>query len=522
MASSRFSRTAPAERAPRLGSETPRVFTPPLRALTPQTSLGFSVIEFATDVLKVDLFPWQRWLLIHALELREGGGFRFRNVVVLVARQNGKSTLSQVLALWFMYVYGFDLVLGTAQDLDTAEEVWQGAVDLVTETDLDDEPVRPDLFELHARTVLVNGKKSLELKTGSRYKAKAASRRSGRGLSGDLVLLDELREHQNWGAWGAITKTTMARDEAMVWALSNAGDSLSVVLAYLRKMAHAAIGDPDGINADGDAEDLLADAEDEDVELDEDDDSLGIFEWSAPPGCDIWDRDGWAQANPSLGYKISERTVASAAKTDPEAIFRTEVLCQWVDDLEDGALDVKAWRTLEEACDRTGSVWLGVSADPDLTHAAIAIGFRRPDGLPHVSLAAWQPGTGWLAGEVKRLRQSLGARVLVDAPLRGLIPGDEVTPAQAAQAHNRLAQLITDGGLRHDDDAPLTVAVAAAKWRPVGDSRVLTRRGSTDVTPVLAAALAVPPEQQPYTPPVTDAPGAHTTTETGFLSSAAF
>jgi phage terminase large subunit-like protein len=234
-------------------------------------------VDFAEQVLGVVLFPWQRWLLIHALELRPEGGFRFRNVVVLVARQNGKSTLSQVLALWFMYVYGYDLVLGTAQDLDTAEEVWQGAVDLVTEVDQDDQPVRPDLFDLYQRTVMVNGKKSLELKTGARYKAKAASRRSGRGLSGDLVMLDELREHQSWDAWGAITKTTMARDEAQIWALSNAGDSLSVVLDYLRKMAHAAIGDPDGINGESDPAVLLAgEVDGEDLEL-EDDDSLGIF-----------------------------------------------------------------------------------------------------------------------------------------------------------------------------------------------------------------------------------------------------
>jgi phage terminase large subunit-like protein len=77
------------------------------------------------------LLPWQRWLLIHMLELLPDNSLRFRTVVVLVARQNGKSTLSQVLALWFMYVYGVGMVLGTAQDLDTAEEIWQGAVDLV-------------------------------------------------------------------------------------------------------------------------------------------------------------------------------------------------------------------------------------------------------------------------------------------------------------------------------------------------------------------------------------------------------
>src|SRR5690606_14406289 len=82
-----------------------------------------------------------------------------------------------------------------------------------------------------------------------RYKVKAANRRAGRGLSGNLVLLDELREHQNWQAWGAITKTTLARAEAMILALSNAGDVTSVVLAYLRRTAHRVLGDPDGICA---------------------------------------------------------------------------------------------------------------------------------------------------------------------------------------------------------------------------------------------------------------------------------
>ena len=40
-----------------------------------------------------------------------------------MARQNGKTTALQVLSLWAMYVAGVDLIIGTAQDLDTAEEV---------------------------------------------------------------------------------------------------------------------------------------------------------------------------------------------------------------------------------------------------------------------------------------------------------------------------------------------------------------------------------------------------------------
>ena len=58
------------------------------------------------------------------------GRFRFRTVVLLVARQNGKSTLMQVLSLWRMYVDGAPLVIGTAQNLDIAEEQWMSTVDL--------------------------------------------------------------------------------------------------------------------------------------------------------------------------------------------------------------------------------------------------------------------------------------------------------------------------------------------------------------------------------------------------------
>jgi hypothetical protein len=56
--------------------------------------------------------------------------------------------------------------------------------------------------------------------------------------------LDELREHSSWDAWAAISKTTMARLFAQVWAVSNAGDASSIVLRFLRNMAHMALGEP--------------------------------------------------------------------------------------------------------------------------------------------------------------------------------------------------------------------------------------------------------------------------------------
>ncbi len=494
----------------RLGSEQPRVFTPPLRRLTPKTSLGFAAVEFAEQVCGIELYPWQRWLLIHALELLPDGSFRFRNVVVLVARQNGKSTLSQVLALFFMYVLGADLVLGTAQDLDTAEEVWDGALEIIEET--------PELAELADKPVRVNGKKTIRLMSGERYKVKAANRRAGRGMSGDLILLDELREHQSWDAWGAITKTTMARPDAQVWALSNAGDAASIVLRYLRKMAHKSLGDPDGINTQDDPAALLPDDDDAADEYGVDaDTTLGIFEWSAPPGCEIRDRDGWAQANPSLGHgQTTERAIASACATDPEWVFRTEVLCQWSDGTLEGPFPPGSWdKCLDNASSVAdgGSIRACVDVSWDRSTAHVAVAGWREDGLPHVEVVATRAGVEWVLPWLTDASAPHRAKwpVVVQtngAPASALIPdmkaaglavvewvGGDLGQA-CGMFYDRVRAAIGEGSegrpLRHLAQPVLDVAAATAVTRPMGDAWLWDRKRSPhDTAPLVAATGAL-------------------------------
>jgi len=507
-------------RPKRLGSETPRVFTPPLRPLTPETSAGFSVIEFAESVLEIMLYPWQKWLLVHALELLPDGSFRFRTIVVLVARQNGKSTLSQVLALWCMYVLGVRLVIGTAQDLDVAKEIWSGCVNFVEEI--------PELNELKARVVKNNGQESLELTTGERYKVKAANRRAGRSLTADLILLDELREHTSWDAWGALTKTTMARPNALVLALSNAGDAASVVARYLRKLAHAACGDPDGLNKD-DAPDVLPD--DEDLETDED--TLGIFEWSAVPGCDRWDRDGWAQADPAMNHPngIPERNIAAACKTDPEWVFRTEVLCQWSDGSLEGPFPPTTW---EAGVDPTSvipdgaAVMYCVDVSWDRSMSYIAVAGNRADGLPHVEIVAQRSGTEWVVSRHKRpdgtdemrgwfadrATEASPMTVVLQAkgaPVSSMIDDLKAVPyltvlewagSDLGAASGQFFDLVVRSkvpegesareGLCHRPQPVLDVAAGTAVTKPLGDSWVWNRKASpNDAAPLVAATGAV-------------------------------
>ncbi|MBM6622660.1 hypothetical protein JTF08_13675 [Micrococcaceae bacterium RIT802] len=536
----------------------PRIFTPPLRPLEPrsaeteQWTLGYDVIDFATDVLGIDLYPWQKWLLVHMLELLEDGQLRFRTVVVLVARQNGKSTLSQVLALWFMIVWGWPLVMGTAQDLETAEEVWQGAVDLVEDD--------PELSSLLKRVVKVNGKKALELNNNTRYKVKAANRKAGRGFTGNLIMLDELREHQNWDAWGAITKTTMAQLEALVLALSNAGDITSVVLRYLRMMAHEAIGDPDGICRDAAApaptsldvealDDYDEDLDDVD-ELEQDEETLGLFEYSAVPGCSKWDRDQWAQGNPSLNWNpgFTERTIASACKTDPEWVFRTEVLCQWSDGVLDGPFPPGAWEKgqnvpvnmpdgTQAPADEdliVGPVKVGLAQSGDREQVFVAFAGHRADGVAQVEIVAARRGSDWVAGWLMESRrreritavtgQAKGAPVspllvdlktaLADPENAFDIPVEPWEGSDLTQGWAGVYDAVRDKTVRHHPQPVLDIAASTAVLKFFGGGASLPdyKASPADIASLMAFTAAhwllLKPAE--YIPPPPPAPSAIT------------
>jgi hypothetical protein len=333
------------------GRTLPRLYTPPLPgrrkgdgpsagcpcrcALSSETSDGFEVIAWAKRI-GIKLNPWQRWLLIHGLELDAAcEGYRFRVFVVLVARQNGKTLVKMVLTLWRLYVRGVRLCVGTAQDLSQAREVMnEGLVPLMLDKPALSERFDPDNEDQDARRGIWHKTLNDEYfrldsewrggravgPHGPRYLIKALNRRAGRGLwDVGEVNIDELREQTDFAGWSSISKVVMAAEDAQIWCMSNAGDSSSLLLNHLRSIALAGT-DPAMFHA----------------------------EWSAEDGCELDDPKAWAQANPSLGYTLPEAAIRSALATDPPAVFRTEVLCQFVGALN-AAVDPFAWAACVDA-----------------------------------------------------------------------------------------------------------------------------------------------------------------------------
>jgi len=455
-----------------LGVVEPRLFTPPLRPLNRDTSRGFAAIDFARYSGHPYL-PWQEWLAVHALETLPDGRYRFRVVLVIVARQNGKSTWKRGITAFRMVLDGARLVVGLAQEVAAAKDQWQQTVDVLQD--------HPELATLVASVKTGNAGASFALADGSTYLVKASNRRAARGLADVAeVNFDELREQQRWDTWSAVSKTTTANRLGMLVAMSNAGDATSVVLNQLREVALAEL-DP----------------------------GVGIFEWSAPEGCALDDWSGIAQANPSLGHAIHHDVIRTYLATDPPNVYRTEVLCQRVDAMED-VVDRDAWDATKDARGKLSAVAperLAVCFDaaPGGTHATLAGAAQLPDGRIRTAiLRAWK-STAAAHRELGPLLDDLKPGAIAwfpDGPAAELRPVFEgrdgvipLTGSRQSAACQGLVGLVKARRIVHPGDPLQTAHVLGVRKIPAGDGyrfvRVLpAARSASKSAAARAAATA--------------------------------
>ena len=482
-----------------MGKTEPRIWTQPRRELTPETSLGFLAIEYARSILEMELYPWQEWALIHALEitgdLESDWRFRFRTVFFMVSRQNGKTELSKVIASFFLNILRVESVFGTSLSMDKAEEVWEAVIA--------EQETHKDLAAEIQRVARANGGKKLIL-TGLRtYKVGAPTRRAGRGDANDLVLLDEVREHRDWETWSAAVASTNAKPNGMVVCFSNAGDPDSIVLRQLRSQAIELINGTKALDFGGQV----------------DTDSLGLFEWSAPDGAETDDLEALAQANPSLGYgRLTERALLSNRETFPESKFRSECMCQQVETILPEPFPEGAWLggiDEESEISAESSLWFGIDMSSDRRWTVIAVCGMREDGNYHVEIVERRIGTEWAIdwfrervgryGGINLAFQGRGAPVSGLAEqictIKGIVRMAQEGPELSA-GWNRFYDAIANcapsdiprGGLRvyHLPQPVLDTPGRTCQLRNLGGGVMLPDRSKSpdDISPLMAAAMA--------------------------------
>lgn len=494
----------------------PRVFTPPLRDLSdPEASWGHDFAWFSREILGDALSDWQEWLGLHALEVLTkdkavefalmeddpeaelakverlyarpearggrpipGGKLRFLKVIILISRQNGKTDFVKKLIKWALFRKRLPEVMAAAQTLNKAMELWEEI-----KREIEDSP---KLAKKLGVVVKRNGSQQLWTKGGSRYRPVGIDENAGRGDTIDLLYLDELRTQKDYVGVNALEPTTSVPNNGLIVVTSNAGSAHSVVLRDYRALAMKPIDD-----------DTWRDTR------------LGLFEWSADPMAGIDDVEGWKQGNPDLGNgRITLASLRGFRESKSEATFRTEHLCQWVEELDEDIeplfpLDEWERRSVGQHL-RLGYRCLAVEVSPS-TGRTKFVSVGQTAGGYHAEVAPWdercsaEDAVAVIDGYVKAndpvavvLDDKTDAVAFVDPLRRRGIEVVTIGYGNLGKAYRLAQSLFGDGKLTNDGAVVWGQELRTTKTREVNGGReTLIDRYKAEPQCLVALTLAL-------------------------------
>jgi hypothetical protein len=472
--------------AERIGAQRPlnlwvpgRDFEDPSNDLV-DTSLAEDSIEWLKDVAGWELDPWQEFVLAESLNLNPmSGKYMAREVGLVVPRQQGKTFIVEARELVGALLLGEKTIIHSSHLFKTSFESFLRLSARISSV--------PHLEKLVLKRRSSNDNVAIEFRNGSRimYLARGASD-PGRGLSGDLIILDEgfaLKQEEI----ATIMPTLAARTNPQMWYTSSTGKDDSEVLEKLR-----------------------------DRGLSHTEKRLAYFDWSAHPGCDLDEVDEWYLANPALGIRLEEEFIATERQAMADKQFARERLGLWADNSLRDVIEREKW----DACKREDSVivgdyCVGIDISPDHAFGSVSVSGVSDTGKRHVEIIAVGRGTGgWILDTVAKLLTSQRAPRAVavqgGAASGTLIPalqemGVEVIAfggQDIVTATGELYNRVEDQSLSHLGDELFITALAGASKYNIGKLGVgpeaeskgwgWSRRDTTiDITPIVAATYAL-------------------------------
>lgn len=462
---------------PRAGAQFPRISTVPEFA----SSAGAEAVELAARA-GLHLDKWEQGVLHAGCGERADGKWAAFEVGLVVPRQNGKGAVEEARELAGLFLFGERLIIHSAHEQATSSEHFRRLLNLIEGV--------PEFEQRVLKVVKGKGSEAIELKGGQRILFKTRTGGGGRGLTADLVVLDEAMILPE-ATTAALVPTMAARaihGNPQLWYAGSAVDQQKhehgVVLSRLR--ARALDGAP----------------------------RVAYFEWSvegdnpeAVPDDVRRSPGAWAQANPGLGIRISEEHIANecnGALGPREFAVERLGVGDWASGDQDGdGIELAAWdacrdedsKPLEPFC-------LAFDVRPDRSAATIAVAGYREDGVPHVGVADYRPGTDWVVGRLVELTaQHATVAVICDrigpagallAELQHHVMVTSVGAQEQARGCGVLFDAIAQGSVRHRGHEELRTAVKGARKRPLVDSWAWSRKTSAvDISPLVAVTLAL-------------------------------
>lgn len=416
--------------------------------------------------------PWQRHASELGLELVEVDGLlqpAYREVIVTVMRQSGKSTLVFSVAghrctMWRSLP---QRVIYTAQDGAAArKKLIEDAAPLYTGS---------PLFKRLVRRVYRGvGYEGIDFQTESTIRIIGSSEAAGHGMtSTGLAIVDESFADVDHRREQALNPGMATVRDAQTWNVSTAGTDQSVFLRQKidmgRAMAEA------GVTT-----------------------GTAYVEYSIPDEADCDDPEVWWQFMPALGWTITQDVVAHERRTMPDGEWRRSFGNQWTS-TDERAIPYKAWSKVN---DDNATVEMpacfALEVKPDRSAACIVV--ASADGT--VEMVDQAAGVSWAVDRLAALNMRHAAPVVLDAggPAGGLkadleaagVPVIGLVTRDVVNACSAFYDAVVEGRVQVRRDVALDAAAGAVKKRKVGESFVWSRQSDeTDPIPIMAASLAL-------------------------------
>ena len=444
--------------APLLGKEHPRIAPP-----VPVKHELDDLVETAKG-MGIELMPWQKIAARYITALGADKRHLYPEVCIVVARQNGKTTLMQPIII--RALRAGKRIMHIAQTRELPRQMFNVIADALSE--------EPDLFpKRRGKTIWPRygaGQEEISLTNGGYYRI--ASERTGgaRGWPNDMVIIDELREMTDWRVVEAAQPTTaMSEDPQMIY-LSNAGTKDSVILNWLRDKGTTG-----------------------------EDPRLAYLEWSSAPERTLDDRAGWAEANPALGHFPQVERNLEDAMTKPGPLFETERLCRWVATIQRAVVLDVDWQRLREPLPDMHLPCMGLAVDPEVRRASAVVAwvhegqfyvrsFAEAGPASAIDLDAFAKDLDKLARK-HRIR-SIGFDPWYDRDLaRHFKTAKKIAGADYAAACTRFAQAVESGQLHHDDESTISADLAYTVRRETANAWVAVRADEERPTTASLAAI---------------------------------
>jgi phage terminase large subunit-like protein len=460
----------------------PTIYTPPLSE--DFVTDGDKLIDFANiawrspenpDGLQLD--EWQKWLLRAILERYPAdhptypGRLRYRQIVISVGRQNGKSLIAAMLGLYGLLLHEVGpQCISLASSTDQANIVYNRVLYVINSN--------PFLKKRFKRATETRGIVTSD--GGGRYDVKAAKEAALQGIPISFCLFDELHLAKE-GMWSAAVLGTSQRKDGIVVGITTAGDQNSKTLIDLYKSGKAA--------ANG-ATDL---------------ERFGFFLWTAPDNAAVDDPKAINAANPSVAAgRIPIEQVISDLKTIPEHEARRYRLNQFIAGSTDSWLPGDIFRAATgRGVTKLQNGVFSVDITRNWTHATIAFA-NDNDGIQETELvmSLVNPTEQQLFNEILSLYGKFSPRAIAldDRQLPSLakrlklsgLPVWQLWTKEVSSACSAVFAMFSSNSVRHNNDALLVAQMPNGVAKYTGETWLISRKESLgDIDAVMSTVMAL-------------------------------